>query len=181
MLLVFVSIAFGGFLVLMMSLLLGGDHDVDADGDFDTDADGDMGGGHHWLSLKVLSAFATAFGASGAIARAYDVSVPWSMAIGLAAGFIIASIADFIIMLFFKQQASSSFSIQNLNGLEGIVTLTIQPNQYGEVSVHYQGNNITRRAKCSNPNESIPQGDAVIVEIADISGFIVKRRIHETS
>lgn len=173
MLIVFVSIALGGFLVLMVTLMFGGDHDVDMDADADLDHDFDSG--HHWLSVKVLSAFATAFGASGSIARAYDISVPWSIAIGLVFGFIIAATADFIIVLFYRQQISSTFSIENLAGKLGTVKLTIQPGQFGEVAVYYRGNNITRRAKCQDAEESVEQGELVKLILADASGFIVKK------
>ena len=178
MLIVFVSIAFGGFLILLVTLLFGGDADtdVDMDGDADGDFDHDGGAGHHWLSVKVLSAFITAFGAGGAIARAYDASMLWSIVTGLVLGLIVGFVADFIIVLFYRQQTTSSFSVGKLAGKTGTVALPILKGKFGEVTVNYKGNSITRRAKNTDAEEEIGQGTLVEIVTADASGFIVKKQ-----
>jgi len=171
----YVTIALSGFVVLLLTLMLGG-----GDHDFDHDADHDGGSDHHWFSLKVLSAFATAFGASGAIARAYGLPHGWALIAALAVGCIVGSIADFIITLFFRQQASSLISADQLVGRAGAVTLTIPPDSYGEVTVEFAGQSFSRRARSENAATSIRAGERVEILTASSSEFMVRKWVPRT-
>lgn len=177
--LVFISIALGGFGILMITLLLGGDHDVEVDHDIsldvDGDADHDVGGGHHWLSLKVWAAFATAFGAGGSIAKSLGFSTLWSVGIALGFGLVVGFAADAIIVFFYKQQTSSGYSIQDLVGKTGFVILGITPGNYGEVQVRIGSTLICRRAKADDDKEEIKQGQQVTVLAADSSSLLVRK------
>lgn len=160
MLLVFSCIALGCFVLLMISLLVGGDGDVEIDHDFDVDHDADAGGGYHWLSFKVFMAFGTAFGAAGAIARSYDVHRSYSVLIAIAAGLVLAFIAERLVSFFYQQQASSSFSSGELLGRKGSVILGILPGGTGEVQVSIRGGTVSRPAR-SQDGDEIRQGETV--------------------
>ncbi len=174
MLFTYICLAVGGCLILLVSLLLGGDHDSDFHADVgDVDHDIDHGGGHHWFSIKVLSAFATAFGAGGAIARSFGASLAWSLLIAFVSGLLIAIVADAIINLFYGQQASSAYSINDLTGKTGTVTLPILPGGIGEVRVTMGSTMATFSAK-NQGEEGMNQGDTVVI-ISPGPPMIVKK------
>lgn len=176
MLFTFICLAVGGCLILLVSLLLGGGHDVDMESDMGMDIGHDVGGGegdHSWFSVKVLSAFATAFGAGGAIALAFHASQLVSILIALISGVSIAVVADAIINLFYRQQASSSYSIQDLAGKTGTVTFPILPGGTGEVRVPMGSTAATFSAKAQDPT-GINQGDMVEI-ISPGPPMIVKK------
>ena len=176
-LLIFLGIAGVGFLVLMIMLIFGGDHDVEFDHDFDLDHDVDVdtGSGHHWLSIKVIAAFMTAFGGGGAIGQIYGLSVAWSILIGMGMGIVVAAVVEALISFFYSQQSSSLYSVTELTGKPGTVTLTILPGRIGEVAVQLPSANVRKPAHSQNPTEEIKQGEPVIVVSANPSGIIVKK------
>ena len=98
-----------------------------------------------------------------------------SIVIGFGCGIVMALIADAIIMVFYRQQASSSVSVTQLVGKTGTVNLTIQPGKFGEVTVQHHTQNVARRAKSRNPNETIHQGESVVVMSVSASEFLVKK------
>ena len=179
MLFTYICLAIGGCLVLLVTLMFGGGHDadlhVDVGGmDIGHDVDhGDGGSEHSWFSVKVISAFATAFGAGGAIVRSFHGSIVLSLVIALAFGLLIAVVADAIIGLFYRQQASSSYSIADLAGKTGTVTLPILPGGTGEVRVSLGSTSETFSAR-SQDASGINQGDSVVV-ISPGPPMIVKK------
>lgn len=176
-LLIFLGIAGSGFFMLMIMLIFGGDHEVEFDHDFDIDHDVDLDtdSGHHWLSIKVISAFMTAFGAGGAIAHIYGLSVGWSVLIGIGAGIIVAAIVETLLSFFYSQQSTSSYRVTQLAGKPGTVTLTILPGRIGEVAVQMADANIRKPARSQNPAEEIGQGESIVVVSADASGLVVEK------
>ena len=186
MLLMFLCIMIGGFLFLLFSLIFGTDHDAEVDHDFsvdhdvdhdiDHDGDHDTDSGtikHRWFSLKVISSFATGFGAVGSVIRSNGGGTFWSLAGALICGIVMAVVADAIILFFLKQQASSHISNQQLIGMIGEVTLTIKPNSFGEVSVSHHGHRISGRAR-SHKEVTISQGSTVKIIRAEGTTFIVE-------
>jgi membrane protein implicated in regulation of membrane protease activity len=151
----FFWLAIGGAFLLMISALLGGDHEIQVDvhGDIDH-PDIDAGQGWHFrvLNLKVMAAFVTGFGASGALASLSGASpfITWACAIG--GGLIMAVIANVIINFFYKQQSSSSYSDEDLMEKEGIVTLEIMKDKIGEVQIKLGGINVNRSARSEDGN-----------------------------
>ena len=181
MLLMYLCIMIGGFGFLLFSLIFGVDHDAEVDHDFDVDHDldhdvdhdTDSGPHHRWFSLKVISCFATGFGAVGAVIRGFGGGTFWSLLGAVTSGIVMAVLTDFLILLFLKQQASSQISIQQLVGKTGEVTLTIKPRSFGEVTVSHQGQRFSGRAQCPK-DLTIPQGSSVKILRAEGSTFIVE-------
>src|SRR3989338_7870973 len=161
-LLVFLGICGFFFLVLLITLLLGGDADHDADV---SGHDGDHGGEtiHHWLSLKVVSAFGTGFGAAGGIANIGGLSLFWQTGVGLAVGIAMAAIVDALIAFLYRQQSTSNFDTSELIGKPATVTLGILPGKIGEVSIRYAGANIAKPARSQRSQANISQGTVVKV------------------
>lgn len=174
LMLTFLGVAAIGFLLLMVSLIFDTDGDMDTDVDVDADFDADGGGGSHWLSMKVICAFAVAFGISGAATEAYQDNLLLTFGVALFSGFCLGALANFIIAFFYSQQSSSSTSSKDLVGKQGVVTLGIMPGQYGEVQVRLGSTTISRRARCEDETAEIRQGSVVEVTWADASGVLVR-------
>lgn len=160
--LVFLSIAGVSFLILIFSLIFGGDGDLEVDHGFELDSSvvGDFGAG--WFNVHVLSIFGTVFGATGAIARAYDVPDLWTYVLAFICGAILAAIVRYLILLLYSQQATSTYSSKSLEGKVGTVTLGILPGKTGQVTLDFGGSYITKSARSQN-GEEIKQGESVVV------------------
>jgi membrane protein implicated in regulation of membrane protease activity len=175
MLFTYICLAVGGCLILLVSLMLGAGHDVNLESDVgvDVDHDADGGGDHHWFSVKVLSAFATAFGAGGAIALSFHTSQVISLLVALICGVSIAVVADAMINLFYRQQSTSTYSISQLAGKTGTVTFPILPDGIGEVRVSLGSSVVTYAAKTQD-STGVKQGDTVLI-ISPGPPMIVKK------
>ena len=172
--LIYLCIMACGFIFLMISLALGADHDTDHDVSLEHDADHGTGTQHNWLSFKVISCFATGFGAAGATILSLRGGGIWSLIGAVCTGVVMAVLADYVIILFMKQQSSSHISNNQLVGCIGQITLSIRPGSFGEVAVSYQGQRICNRAKCNQEDLEISQGKSVRILQADGSTFIVE-------
>lgn len=179
--LVFLSIAGICFLVLIVSLIFGGDGDFEVDHslDFDGGADLDGGtdldagdGGPGWFNINVIAVFGTVFGAVGSIARAYKLSDPWTYGSALVCGLLLAYLVRKFISLFYSQQATSTYSVKSLEGKTGTVTLGILAGKTGQVTVEYGESYITKSARSVDGSE-IKQGESVVV-VQTGSPLIVK-------
>lgn len=178
-LITFIWIALAGFLVLFISMIFGGDTDTDVDvdmdmdADLDTDVDADGGGLPRWFSVKVLAAFTTAFGAGGASARAYGANDLWTYVVAVICGLMVGFAAEMIIQFFYRQQSTSSYRTDNLEGHQGVVTLGILPGGVGEVKLVVGSNTFCKPARCES-GEEIKQGERVEVVFSQ-SPLIVKK------
>ena len=114
---------FFGLLMLITMFLGGGDHDISHEvtleheiGGHDAGHDTQQGTVHSsgmlqgWLSIKVIAAFGTAFGAAGLVSRAYGVSHGRSLWIAIAAGLVLAFLIRILIRSFRNSECNSSFS-----------------------------------------------------------------------
>src|SRR6185369_5954478 len=100
--LVFALIGMAGFFFLIVSAVFGGDHDHGMEHDHDAGHDA----GPSWFSTRVISLFLTGFGATGAIARSYELGYPASSGLGVATGAVVAFAGLRLIGFFMHQQAS---------------------------------------------------------------------------
>lgn len=157
--LIFVLIGMVGFFFLIVSALFGGGHDVDH---------GFEAGGHDLgheagpspFSLRVISLFLTAFGATGAIARSYDLGYPLSSGLGVGAGLGIGFAGFKLIEFFMHQQASSTIGEQDLEGAVGAVSVAIPAGGIGQVGITVRGQRMYSPARAS--------GDIAIEEGAQV-------------
>ncbi|MBI3335631.1 MAG: hypothetical protein HY001_03990 [Candidatus Portnoybacteria bacterium] len=181
--LVFVTIAFAGFTILVMALLFGGDHDFgDHEVSFEHDFDHEAGHEHETdthgpspFSVRVISLFATAFGASGAIASYCGYSTMGSSLIGVMSGFVIGGMGWQFMRLLWSQQASSTVSQNEMVGQVAEVTTPIPSSGVGEVSFLVRGQRFYRSAR-SEVGLSIEGGKTVKI-VAFPSDVAVVRQI----
>ncbi len=161
---VFIILAAVGLVLLLISAFFGvfGD-DIEAAPEVE-------GGGPHFLSLRSIAVFLTAFGTVGAIARYYNLSAMLSSLWGVLAGAAMSGIYLFAMNLVRSQEASSLIESTDLIGLTGRVTVAIPPDGLGEVSCTVKAQ-VTRRLARSLRNQAIPEG--AIVKITDVQGDVV--------
>ncbi len=181
---VFLILAFVGVVVLLMSAVFGGDHDLSAEHEFHFEhgyeaaagADHEMGSGPSPFSLRIISLFVTAFGAVGAIARYNGASYVLSSISGLGGGFVIGGIGFQIMKLFYKQQATSTVCTDDLINSTGQVKIAIPKAGVGQICVEVKSQLRYFPARSNDGNE-IEEG--ATVKIASCPGggaFIVERQ-----
>lgn len=161
---VFVILAVIGLVLLLISAFFGffGD-DIEAAPEVE-------GGGPHFLSVRSIAVFLTAFGTVGAIARYYNLSVMLSSLWGVLAGAAMSGIYVLAMNLVRSQEASSLIESKDLIGLTGRVTVAIPPDGLGEVSCAVKAQ-LTRRLARSTNRQAIPEG--ALVKITDVQGDVV--------
>ncbi|MCX8103818.1 MAG: hypothetical protein N3E42_05235 [Candidatus Bipolaricaulota bacterium] len=161
---VFIILAVIGLILLLISAFFGvfGD-DIEAAPEVE-------GGGPHFLSLRSIAVFLTAFGTVGAIARYYNLSAMLSSLWGVLAGVAMSGIYIFAMHLVRSQEASSLIESKDLIGLTGRVTVAVPAEGLGEVSCTVKAQ-LTRRLARSKNRQAIPEG--AIVKITDVQGDVV--------
>ena len=174
---IFLAIGAIGLLFLLASLVVG---DVfEALGfDFNSDASHDFG----IFDSRVISVFLTAFGGFGAIGATLGYAAAASSLFGLAGGFVFGALVFLFGYLLYKQQSSSSVSVEDLIGRTAQVIVNIRPDQTGQISCRVGDERIEKLARTTDGTEikagSIVRiesiaGDSVIVSVDDGSrGFL---------
>lgn len=158
--LIYAAIGAFGLLFLLAMLFLG---DLFGDGDADHDVDHDAdGGGPSFFSARVMSAFMTAFGVGGVVARFYELSHPAASGIGVAAGAIMGSLVWGFAKILHSQQASSELRVAKLVGQRGEVAVGIPDGGPGQITVTVGGERTTHIAR-SEDGKAIPPGTEVVV------------------
>jgi membrane-bound ClpP family serine protease len=167
--LIFIAIAFAGFVIVSGGFFFG--HDVDHDADGGADAGHEIGqdatGTISIFSTRVLFTFIMGFGAGGAIARYCDASYPVSSLCGVGTGLLLAAIMYGILLLFVKQQANSIVSADSLVGSTGSVTVPIEKDNVGEVGVAVAGQYLNYTA-ISHGGNAIAKGRTI--KVVGLSG-----------
>lgn len=129
---IFVGIALTGFVLLAVAALFGDHH-----GDHAIEAAHEVAIGEHPspFSLRVISLFLTAFGATGAIARLAGAGNLAASAAGTAGGAVVGFAGYKLIAFFMRQQATSLTEAEDLVGAIGHVSVAIPPGGVGQVHV----------------------------------------------
>ncbi len=167
------------FLIQLVMLLVGGDHDADdIDIDHDGDFDGDHGAGFDVFSVKSVVSFLMFFGWAGLAAMQKGVIVWWGIVgISSGAGLIMMFLTAWIFFLLLKLQSSGTMEITNAIGQSGEVYLTIpaKKNGRGKVQLVIQGALRTIDA-VTEDTEDIKTGS--LVEVVEIENeiLVVKRK-----
>ena len=146
----FISIALAAFVFVLGGLLLGHGHDADHG------VDGEHSAIVSLFSTRVLATFAMGFGASGAVATYYGLSVVVASAVGVASGVALGLVMWVLFGLIAGQQGSSLVASSELIGALGTVTTSIGANALGEVSV-------THRETCPTFLARAQSGGAIAV------------------
>jgi membrane protein implicated in regulation of membrane protease activity len=167
---VFAVIGMVGFFFLIVSALFGGD----ADHGLDHGADAGHDAGPSWFSTRVIAMFLTGFGATGAIARSYELSYPLSALLGVVTGLVVGFAGFQLIHYFMRQQASSTVQEDEMVGLLGAVTVPIPSNGLGQVVLEVKGRRLFPSARATT-DASIGEGAQVRVVRSSGSQVVVER------
>jgi membrane protein implicated in regulation of membrane protease activity len=165
--LVFLSIAIAFFIIMTFGFIFGHDHDLSHDHDIshDHDAGHDGGGNTPAISIfssRVLATFGMGFGAAGAIARSYGCDYLISSLWGVGFGTVLGGLMYLVLKMFYAQQASSEIPTSAAVGRVGAVTVGIEGDRLGEVSVSVNDQSLTYTAS-SKDGTSLPKGQTVRV------------------
>ncbi len=139
--LVFLILAIGGAVFLLISAMLGGDHDLSTDHEFHFEHGYEAASGHDGeggpspLSIRVISLFVTAFGAIGAISRYNGASYVLSSILGLVGGVLVGGVGFQIMRFFWKQQATSTVGSEDLINCSAEVKTAIPDSGVGQISL----------------------------------------------
>jgi membrane protein implicated in regulation of membrane protease activity len=168
--LVFAAIGMVGFFFLIVSALFGGhaDHEMDHSVDHGHEA------GPSWFSTRVIAMFLTGFGATGAIARVYDLNYPLSTALGVTTGVLVGAAGFQLIHFFMRQQASSTVMEEEMVGRLATVTVPIPSSGLGQVVLEVKGRRIFPSARATS-DAAIEEGAQVKVVRSSGSQVVVER------
>jgi hypothetical protein len=176
---VFVALGVIGFLVLVLSLVLGefGEHGIETSHEVDLTRGNETSGDRQapsWLSVKVIAASLVGFGTFGYVADSAGLPdlLSWPVA---AAGFFAVGTGTFFLVLkpLAGQQYNSLQSRYNYVGRDAIVTLEIIQAGTGQVRFHdRQGAQVTQTATC-DLGEAVPKGARVTIVDVVQHGVVV--------
>ncbi len=160
--LIYFGIALLGLLLLIVTLVVGELDDL-----LDFGADGD---GIGPFNGKVLAASLTAFGAAGMLATYYDRSPVTGALIAAATAVVVGALAWWLIGLFYKQQATTEFSVSWTRGRLAEVTTSIPEGGLGQV-LYRDATGSRQLLARSREGAGIPAGQ--LVRIVDVVGSTV--------
>jgi membrane protein implicated in regulation of membrane protease activity len=166
-LVIFATIFGVGFVILIVSLLSGGDagHGIDAGVDADTDL-GHIGPGI--ISVKMIALVMIGFGAfSFGVRSTTEASMFLSSMAGVGGAIVIGFFGYLIIRGFYSSQASSTISEQDIIGASANLIDAIPKGGLGQVACILRGREITYMAR-SRDGRAIGRG--TIVRIIGKSG-----------
>lgn len=148
------------FLFLIVVLVLG---DIGDFFDIGADVDTDVDMGLSPISLPVIGAFGTAFGAFGTLFEtlAYGPVLTAVLATGLA-GLTAGGVWLLMLNVFVKTQAETRVKLEDLVGFKGQVSVPIRPGQPGQIVVITEARGRTLLQAIAD--DSIGTDEHVIVE-----------------
>jgi hypothetical protein len=153
----FLIITGAGFIFLLLSLVIGDLFDsFHLNHDF---AGTDLG----VLDSRVISVFVTAFGGFGAIGVQLGWNALASSLFGLVGGLIFGGVVGVFARFLQSQQASSAISAVQLVGRTAQVTVSIKPNQLGQIVCRIGEEKVEKLARTKNESE-IRAGEIVRIE-----------------
>ncbi len=157
---VFLTLAAIGLMLLLVSVVFGHHGDLHADGDH---------GGFGFLSVRAFAVFFLAFGTIGAISQHYDQPAFLSSVWGLLAGALMVGVYVGSMELVKSQQASSLIEECELVGLPARVTIAIPAEGFGEVSCTVKAQTARRMAR-SKAHAAIAEGE--LTRIVEVQGDV---------
>ena len=176
--LIYAAIAAFGLLVLLVMLLagdvFGGDHDIAHDGLAVADH-----GGPSIFSARIMSAFLTAFGVGGVLARYYGLSHVAASGVGIASGVVMSSLVFQFAKLLYSQQASSALNMRSLVGTAAEVSVAIPAGGIGQIAVSAGGERSEHVARSAD-GRALSRGAAVVVTSLGADAVIVMPSALET-
>jgi membrane protein implicated in regulation of membrane protease activity len=147
---IFAAVAILAVLILLLTFIVDGILDI-----WDIGVDD--------FNIQTIAAFFAGFGATGWLLSAYFGVPPLLSALsGLGGGLVLALIVVLTVRRLQSASNSAGFSIQEVVGQEGVVTLRIPPTGIGQIQYRMSGAVHTASAR-SQDNQEIPIGRRVRV------------------
>lgn len=172
---IFLIIGSLGFLFLLISFLLGDLFEF-LDFEFDLDTNHDFG----LFDSRVISMFLSAFGGFGLISSTLGFSGVVSILSGLLGGVFFGAIVFYFGKLLYNQQSNSSVTKEDLIGKTAQVTVSILPDQVGQVMFIVGEERVEKLARSAN-NEEIKIGTNVKIDSFAGDSVIVREDRGEKS
>ena len=162
---IFIGLGAIGFLLLLLSLVLGDHDDLSAEHEFGFEqgyegGDHETSGGPSPFSMRVIAIVLVFFSVGGSLARYYDASYMTSSLIGVATGLIAGLLAFQFVRILWKHQASSTASYEDMIGITGEVKTPIPSSGLGEISIVVKQRPYYLSAR-SKDGQAISQGTTV--------------------
>ena len=161
-----ISLIVGGVFVLL-SLLGGGDTDVDADTEMDLDTEADPGAGSGWIdlfSLRTVFLFAAFFGLCGALLPLADVTGITRLIASLGVGLTVGVGGNFIIKRVGYAHISSEVTASDLEGRTGEVIIPFGESDKGKITLVTKGQRMQFQARGFEGSEDVfAEGEEVVV------------------
>lgn len=160
---VFMVVALVGVTILLLSLLLDDILDI-----WDIPSDG-------FFNLESAAALAAGFGAVAWFMSGYMGTPPLvSAVVGLGGGLPLGIGSFFLVRFFQKNEGSSGFSQEDLEGQVGVVTLTISKGGVGRIQ-YTKGGAIHQALAQTEGEQEIPQGRTVkIIEVIGGRAMVIE-------
>ncbi|MAA79371.1 MAG: hypothetical protein CL916_08930 [Deltaproteobacteria bacterium] len=181
------ALVFGGILILF-SILLGGDSDksieadkdisfdkdfdfgdIDADVDVDADVDAEADGSMHgdvdstwlpFLSMRFWTFGLASFGMTGTILDFLDPTSSLTLPISIVMGISIGWVIAYLFHTLKKEKVSSITSTKEMISEEGTVILPIKSGSMGKIRISLGGEVVDLFARS---NETIERGETILV------------------
>jgi len=160
--LIYAAMAAFGFLVLLVMLFAGVDHEVGAHDLSVEHGDAGHGGGPGLFSGRIMASFVTAFGVGGLVARYYNLSHPAASGVGTIAGVLMAGLVYQFAKILYSQQASSEVRMTGLVGRSAEVSVAIPRAGVGQIAVSFGGERSEHIAR-SEDGRALSRGVAVVI------------------
>jgi hypothetical protein len=170
---IFVSCAIGGFFLVFIMLIFGGDTDM---ADMDADFDGDGGAGI--LSIKVIALAVCGWGVAGGLARYHDISMFGSSLLGLIGAIVLGGLGMLMMRIFYGSQTPFVVKDADYTGVVGRTLYEIPENGVGQVICSVKGITTTLMARGS---KGIPIPKDTPVKVIGKQGGIVTVTLVEDS
>lgn len=161
-----ISLIVGGVFVLL-SLLGGGDTDVDADTELDLDTEADPGAGSGWIdlfSLRTVFLFAAFFGLCGTLLPLADVTGITRLVASLGVGLTVGIGGNYIIKRVGYAHISSEVTASDLEGRTGEVIIPFGQSDKGKITLVTKGQRMQFQARGFEGSEDVfAEGEQVVV------------------
>lgn len=152
-----------GVLGLLLSIILGVDHDGEIGHDLNINPDGDYGDSPKIFSLRIIFSFLMSFAIGGGSMYLLEKSLGSQIIVGVLAGILTSAFVYYLMKFLYSQQGNSNVNSDSFIGKTGIVTIGTTKMGFSQVRINSQGGDELFMAKEAN-EKKLKKNDTVIVE-----------------
>ncbi|MEN6319193.1 MAG: hypothetical protein ABFD82_10620 [Syntrophaceae bacterium] len=177
--LMFISLALAGLIILGVSAMFGGAHDIahDIAHDFGhAEQSGDGGAGLNLLSVRAIAAFMVAFGGAGAVARSFDMSYWGSSLIGFIPGVLFMFAAAKFFQILARNQYSELARAEDCINKMADVIIEIPEKGIGKIQLKINDKPVIFLAR-SESGEAIPSNAMVKIVDCPSGGTVIVQKV----